>query len=217
MAASLSIALFGVAFAGIEFGVEVPGETDPVPPSRSIARTADVCIDFDEDEEPCLFASALPLRTKYTALGVTFAGPGPLDGGAILDECGNFGVTGYSSPNFLAFNCWSNLANGGVPCAKEILTFSPEVMEVSMLMGQASESPVTVIVSALDQDHVEIDTEIVEMNAAMQLVTVSGPGIAFVEIDMIGEILVVDDLCFNFDDPISTEGSTWSGVKKLYR
>ena len=210
-----AILSFGMAFAGFENGIAIPEETDPVPPSESTARVSDVCIDFDDVGAACVFSSSYPLRAEYAALGVTFAGPGPLDGGAILDECGNFGVTGYSSPNFLAFNCGTNMANGGIPCTKETLTFSPEVMEVSMLIGHASGGTVTV--TAFDVYHGEIDTEIVQMSSAMQLVTVSGSCITSVEIDMTGTVLVIDDLCFDFCDPSSTEGSSWSGVKKLYR
>ena len=44
------------------------------------------------------------LTGEYDSLGVTFAGPGGFDGGAILDECSGFGISGYSPPNFLAFN-----------------------------------------------------------------------------------------------------------------
>ncbi len=46
---------------------------------------------------------------------MVFQGPGGNDGGAILDQCGSFGVSGHSPPNFLAFNTGSALSNGGVP------------------------------------------------------------------------------------------------------
>jgi hypothetical protein len=55
-------------------------------------------IDF-ETGAPCGFIETTPLTTFYQALGVTFGG-----NGAILDECGNFGVGAYSGTNFWAFN-----------------------------------------------------------------------------------------------------------------
>jgi hypothetical protein len=47
---------------------------------------------------------AAALRDRYVALGVTFDGPDVKDGGAILDECSSYNVSGHSSPNFLAFD-----------------------------------------------------------------------------------------------------------------
>src|SRR5690349_7611160 len=71
-------------------------------PASAKTRT----INFDDaTTAPCFFFETSPLTTRYTAsLGVTFAGPAPGKGGAILDECGSFGVTGYSPKKFLAFN-----------------------------------------------------------------------------------------------------------------
>ncbi|HEY6866638.1 MAG TPA: hypothetical protein VI792_05230, partial [Candidatus Eisenbacteria bacterium] len=91
-----------------------PGQ--PVEPTRP---TNLVFIDFDDAPQQCLFMGTGPLRDAYQSLGVRFSGPGALDGGAILDQCGNFGVNGYSPPNFVAFNAGATMANGGVPIGPE--------------------------------------------------------------------------------------------------
>src|SRR3954453_23286232 len=65
-------------------------------------------VNFDDVNAPCNFADTVALRRYH---GVSFKGsPKTLDGGAILNECSNFAVTGYSPPNFLAFNCNASLS-----------------------------------------------------------------------------------------------------------
>lgn len=60
-------------------------------------------IEFDDDPAPGDFASTSPLTLDEHS-GVIFSGPAPGQGGAILDESSGFGVSGHSSPNFLAFD-----------------------------------------------------------------------------------------------------------------
>jgi hypothetical protein len=57
-------------------------------------------INFDGTSAPCIFASTSPLTNLYAAsLGVTFGG-----GGAILNQCGSFGINARSGTDFWAFN-----------------------------------------------------------------------------------------------------------------
>src|SRR5215211_3584187 len=74
--------------------------------SADVPGTSDGLIDFDDVTAPCRFDHTTALRNYH---GVRFTGASPDNGGAILDECANFGVTGYSPPNFLAFNCGTTL------------------------------------------------------------------------------------------------------------
>jgi hypothetical protein len=69
---------------------------------RTESRAEVGSVDFDATSAPCRFVEALPARDEFA--GVTFVGPGELDGGAVLDECSNFLAAGYSPPNFPAFN-----------------------------------------------------------------------------------------------------------------
>ena len=112
------------------------------------AHAKAVLINFDVDANgnpltaPTSFSASQPLRNEYASLGVTFSGPGPLDGGAILNQGGNFGVPARSTPNFLAFNRASALQNGGVPRDPETLTFSAPVSSVSIFASGGGQSTV---------------------------------------------------------------------------
>lgn len=98
-------------------------------------------INFDVDANgnainaPGVFASTTHLTTLYSSLGVTFSGPGGNDGGAILDQSGNFGVNALSSPNFLAFNSSAGLSDGGTPIGPETISFSALQSSVSIFVA----------------------------------------------------------------------------------
>lgn len=66
--------------------IVVPTATPPPPGA--------IVINFDDVSAPCNFGSTVALRDQYAGLGVRFMGPAALDGGGILDQCGNFGVSG---------------------------------------------------------------------------------------------------------------------------
>jgi hypothetical protein len=104
-------------------------------PARASAQTL---INFDVDSNgnpvnaPSNFSSTTRLTTLYSSLGVIFSGPGGNDGGAILNQSSNFGVSALSTPNFLAFNHDSFLNDGGIPRGPETATFSFDVSTVSI-------------------------------------------------------------------------------------
>lgn len=93
-------------------------------------------INFDDVVAPDRFSSAVALRSVG---GVQFNSSSrkPLDGGAVLNELSGFGVTGHSSPNFLAFNCSSKstMNGGGLPKLPEVIRFPTEVSGVSLKIG----------------------------------------------------------------------------------
>ncbi|MFM9996641.1 MAG: GC-type dockerin domain-anchored protein [Phycisphaerales bacterium] len=94
---------------------------------------AQVSISFEElGPQPAGFIFATPLRNQIP--GAAFAGPGPLDGGAVLNQMGNFGVDARSGEHFLGFNSLSGamMANGGLPRDPETITFAQAVGEVSI-------------------------------------------------------------------------------------
>lgn len=108
-----------------EFGL--PESTAPM---GQLANSSNF-LDFSQ---PCWFGDAIPAaKTSYKHLGFSFKG-----NGAVLNECGGFTVTGYSSPDFLAFNCDSTLANGKVPSLPEKIVFNPPVSSVSFRIGSNS-------------------------------------------------------------------------------
>jgi hypothetical protein len=78
-----------------------------------------VSISFDDVTAPCLFSQTVALGRFES---VKFKGR-TAGGGAILDDCGGLGVTGYSPPNVLAFDCTQTLASGRSARLPEILNF----------------------------------------------------------------------------------------------
>ena len=60
----------------------------------------DVHIDFDEQNPGCGWGEDIPPSTIYQSeFGISFG-----DGPSLINECGNFGVSGHSSPVFLGNN-----------------------------------------------------------------------------------------------------------------
>jgi hypothetical protein len=83
-------------------------------------------------DPPCSFASTLPFdksvylnpKTEIRIVGR----------GALLNECANFGVTGFSAPNFLAWNCNVNIG-GTTASLPVVFQFSNLVRGVSLKVG----------------------------------------------------------------------------------
>jgi len=152
-------------------------------------------VNFDETTQPCGFAHTIALTTQYLGTkGVTFAGPADVNGGAVLNECGNFGVTGHSKPNFLAFNKISYLSDGGIPIGPETITFISTVSQVQINAGGANSG--VVIMTAYDEQNVPIGSVLITGTAALQTLLIQKEGIKKVIIQFNGESLVLDDLAF---------------------
>lgn len=98
-------------------------------------------ITFDTDAfgnplaAPALFLETTALRDLYAPLGVHFLGPSALDGGAILNASGGFGVPALSGSNFLAFNTTAVMADGGIARGPETVLFDEAQFEVSFMLA----------------------------------------------------------------------------------
>ena len=171
--------------------------------SQVQAHATAVTINFDVDtignaiNAPSLFASTTRLTTLYSSLGVTFAGPGGNDGGAILDQAGNFGVNALSGTNFLSFNINATMSDGGVPRGPETLMFSPPVTSVSVFGGDFD--PVTLQMQAFNSLNqlVATDTQTAAANSYTHL-NVAGGSISRVTLDRASgsTFWAFDDLTF---------------------
>ncbi len=106
--------------------------------SMAVANTV---ITFEElGVQPGFFNSTSPLTNQYFGThGVTFSGPSPVNGGAILNQSGNFGVNAFSGQHFLAFNRANSagvqMQNGGFPNDPEDITFSTPIASFSIMCG----------------------------------------------------------------------------------
>lgn len=107
------------------------------------AHAQTVFINFDTDANgnpltaPSSFGNAAPLTTAYSSLGVTFSGPAPEQGGAILNDA-SFNPKARSGSNFLAFNRNSDAGYAQDP---ETLSFSSNVSSVSIYAAGAGGAP----------------------------------------------------------------------------
>ncbi len=111
------------------------------PPAVQLNKDGDInspadekCIDF-EVGAPCSFEDTGPLRDLFADQGIHFEGPDSLDGGGILDQCGNFGIDARSGTNFLAFNRRSGYPNGGEPIDPELVRFDDDASSVSVYVS----------------------------------------------------------------------------------
>ncbi len=153
----------------------------------------EISINFDDAAAPCSFSEATRLTNGYGVLGVYFSGPGGHNGGAILNECGLSGVTGYSSPNVLAFNSVSSLKDGGIPQGPETVSFTDPI--VSFEAGFASELSGDVTVTAYNANNDVVDTVTTGLTTAFQRLRVYGRNITRVVFDSSAGSWAVDDLC----------------------
>ena len=162
----------------------------------TIAFAAPATINFDDVTAPCSFSETVPLTNQYSAQGVTFSGPGAGLGGALINECGSFGVSGQSSPNFLGFN------TNGYGTGPETITFSTPTDGVSILAGSRYSGEVTL--TAYD-GVTQVGQKMLTLSTTMTSLSVSATSISSVVISFTSTTLVVDDLTLGANAPGDTE------------
>jgi len=166
--------------------------------SSSPLATGATLINFDDVSAPCGFRDTVRLTNEYAALGIVFEGPGGNDGGAIVDECGSWSVSGHSSPNFFAFNSHAELSDGGIPRGPETMHFNPRVAQVQALVGSNSGAGNIVTMEAYNDNGFLVDSATVTLASMMRSISVSGGGIRQVVVWAISSVhFVLDDLQFS--------------------
>ena len=163
------------------------------PGAHAAVRT----INFDDVVAPSAFASTTPLTTQYAAQGVTFSGPAAGQGGAILDESGNFGVSGHSSPNFLAFN------TGTYAIGPETILFASPAHSVEIKAGQTGGGTITV--TAFDGS-TPVAESFRTSAPALATLLVQAARITSVRLAFTGTTVVFDDLTWA-SAPVSANDS----------
>ena len=149
---------------------------------RSLYRNDvfDIHIDFDDvDEAGCSWGVSVAPGDRYSSVyGITFQ-----DGGAnVIDECGNFSVSGHSSPKFLSH--YENITPGDV-----IILFDEPVMRVQISAGK----PVTITMTAYDENGNILDESSLVGTSELAPISVEADSIRKVVISGNG-IYVLDDL-----------------------
>jgi hypothetical protein len=151
-------------------------------------------VNFDNIIQPDLFDQTTRL---YKLDGVTFSG-----GGAVLNEGGSFGVTGYSSPNFLAFNCNASTEDPGTARLPETISLGGvNHTAVSLKVGSAASAGAILRLHATRNGGGAQD-RLVTLGTAMQTVSFSIPVKAIKITTASGSpvpgcVLVVDDLHYS--------------------
>jgi hypothetical protein len=145
---------------------------------------------FDNVNAPCDFDETTPLL-GLEQFAVFFA-PAP-NGGAILNECGNFGINPLTPPNFLAFNNTSAYLSGGIPRTPELIFMGKNKTAVSLWLSGGSMSGFFMSVVALGVEGVE---EIVTTTTSPEWVQINLAGAGIEAIALVGNPLwlVVDNI-----------------------
>jgi hypothetical protein len=178
-------------------GQIVPEHLAPSSPGPSGRESDATCggtlINFDAAYAPCGFGMTTRLTTQYLDQGVIFEGSG-IDGGAVLNQCAGFGVSGHSGQNLLAFNTASRLADGGTPQGPQTLRFTTPVSSVQVLAGSAT-STGTITLRAYKGEQL-VATRVASLTTTMAPLLVVASGITRAVITSTAPSFVVDDLCF---------------------
>lgn len=181
----------------------------------ALASAELVVINFDDRPQPCTFGETTALRDAYLSLGVSFSGPAVLNGGAVLDACANLGWTGYSAPNFVAFNTGGQLKDSGWALGPELLTFSREVTSVRVSVTGDGDQAVLEVFDAAMQS---LGRSSVQSEQALQVLSVAAPNIRYARVSAEGaNNWVFDDLAFDVDTTTAAARLTWGRLKTIYR
>lgn len=195
MTGLVAVLAAGTAGADIVAGVDGAAQK-PAPPASSTravqaAPAGAVTINFDEMTATCLWNSTPgPLTDEYASLGVTFSGPADGDGAGVIDECGSFGVTGQSSPNFLATNNIATYAGGGTPTGPVTMTFADAVSHVQINGGIAA------ITMECFSGQQSVGSDSIPLAAEMATLVVSATSIDSCVLSWQEQAAVLDDLAF---------------------
>lgn len=149
-------------------------------------------VTFDNVEAPCIFSDTSALRGSHQ--GVLFFAPGN-DGGAILDECGGFGVNAASSPNFLAFNQTAGYPGGGLAKLPEIIVFPQPVSVVNIDIASGGSAGWQLSLIAISPGGV-VDSDVFTTTENWSTRTLSGTGIRAVIILGTDPAFVLDNIGF---------------------
>lgn len=156
-------------------------------------------IDFDDAPAPPTFSQTTALRDRYEDCRVSFSGPAANDGGAILDELGSFGVSGYSARNFLAFNTGSSLSNGGIPRTPQTIHLLHPAEYLLVYAGSNSGAGQLVTMSAYNQSGGLLGSTALTLAPQLQPLRLLAPGIRRVVITTPANVMVLDNLTIVFE------------------
>jgi hypothetical protein len=163
------------------------------------ARAQTVVVDFEQfTTAPCTFNLTGPLLEELAPLGLHFSGPTAIDGGAVLDQCGNFAVNAHSGVKFLAFNAGTPpWASGGRPIDPETISFDQRATSVDIWVASGS-GQATFQLDAFD-GAVLVGSSNISIGQVWTLLSVSvAGGFTRVVLDASVGVFLCDDLSITF-------------------
>jgi hypothetical protein len=148
-------------------------------------------VDFDP---PCGFMDTLPLTGEpylNARTNMIFTGGKP----GLLDACSGFGVTGFSPPNFLAFNCEAVNRGGTVPKLPLEVTFRVPVSRVTLKVGSRTNAGAQALLTVISADGAVLASRSVVLAMAMRTLAVATGSAVIKKARIAGPcIAVVDDI-----------------------
>ena len=162
-------------------------------------RAQTINIDFELAGAPCAFYLTDPLLEQYAALGVHFSSLSPLDGGAVLGDCGGFGVNANSGVDFLAFNFNAAMANGGIAQGPEDIRFDQRMAQASIWVS-GGYGPDNFLLQAFDGNQL-VGSSSLQTQAWAQLSVSVPAGFTHIVLTELNGVFVLDDLSA---DPVTT-------------
>jgi hypothetical protein len=179
---AIALTVAGLATVGIQPAASRPST------GRSIT------INFDDVPSPCAFSETTALRNEYGALGIVFRGPARLDGGGRLDQCSGFGVTGYSPPNFLAFNLSATFHHGGIPRGPERISFKTAISHIEVKVAHGNDDQGSAIMTAFDSQGLLLGTVTLTLSNTLTPLSIDAQGIKSVVVNSNAASWVLDDI-----------------------
>ena len=159
----------------------------------------DIHLNFDEQNPGCSWGSDIPPSTIYQSeFGITFA-----SGPSLINECGNFGVSGHSSPVFIGNN--HNNTPGDL-----LFSFDNIVSKVQINAGTNSGTTFQMI--GYDENNNQIvQSAILNGTNVLTPISVTANGIKSIRVVTSGgDVFVYDDLKIktgSYQDPDSENHS----------
>ena len=151
----------------------------------------------DDYDPPTVFLDTLSLDSSWNgnrAARAYYA----LGNGTVLQP-DSLGVTGFSVPNSVVWNCGASTANGATPALPQLIAYTGSggtVTRVSMTVGSATSAGLTATLFALNSGFGVLDVDSVTIAAAMQPLSTTSSGTSFSW--LVGPcVLVMDDLRFD--------------------
>lgn len=151
-------------------------------------------INFDP---PCFFIETLPLQDAPYMNPATLA-TFIRGHGAVLSSrpgCGDFGVTGYSLPNFVGYNCNGVNSDGTVPALPAEWNYQDLARVVSVRVGSSTNQGSLVTLRAFNVAGAQIGSASTTLTPAMKTLTVNAGSRRIKFVRLIGPcVVVLDDI-----------------------